>query len=500
MLRSTLLLTLSGIIAKTIDFIFRAYYSQKLGSEGMGLFSLTASIHSIMLTIATGGLGVAVSKIVSEEYSKHNIGGVKKTMRISILSVAVLSTLVIMTAFFFSKEIAVSFLKEERCEKSILFLSPSILFMGVSYCIKGYFYASRRIFPPASSEFLEQAVKIISIRTLLEKWLPLGIEHGCEAVFLGISIGEFSSCAYLSLIYLSESRRTPFKESSQRCLAPLFKVACPAMLGSLLSSFLRSKENVWIVEGLEKSGLSHAASLSEYGIIHGMIMPLIVFPLTLLSSCFTLVVPEISRASKRESPLRLRTLVSRMYRFAAFFGFLILAIYFTFADNLLEIVYKKDEGGLILRTIALLCPIMFMDSLSSGMLNGLGKQSFLLFCGISDSIARLTLICFLTPLLGKDAIIVMIALSNVLTFTLTSRKVTSSARIISEMPKNLTRPCLCAFLSFFIVGGFVKSSPLSVGSFITGAVSLALVFASCCYVSGAVSREDASWLFSRLVS
>ena len=266
--RSTILLTVSGIIAKTIDFLFRAYYSQKLGSEGMGIFSLVFSVHSIMLTAATGGLGVAVSKLVSEQYVSRSLDGIKKTMKIALTAVISLSLPVIGCATAFSDEIAQQLLKEPRCARSIVFLSPSILFMGISYCIKGYFYASRKVIRPASSEFLEQAVKIASIRFLLAKWLPSGIEHGCEAVFLGLSAGEFSSCLYLSLLYAADSRRLRGGSLSAGSVSAIARVALPVMASSLASSFLRMQEDVWIVAGLKSYGLDHTAALSSYGSLH----------------------------------------------------------------------------------------------------------------------------------------------------------------------------------------------------------------------------------------
>ena len=201
MLRSTALLTASGVLAKTVDFLFRAYYSRLLGGEGMGIFSLVFSVHGIMLNIATGGLGVAVSKIVSECFSNGRLGDVKKTMKIALGMVFALSLVAMFVAMMFADEIALRFLKEERCALSLRTISPSVMFMGLSYCTKGYFYATRRVAIPASSEFLEQMVKITSIIFLLKNFFPYGIEFGCAAVFLGISIGELSSCLYLLMFY-----------------------------------------------------------------------------------------------------------------------------------------------------------------------------------------------------------------------------------------------------------------------------------------------------------
>jgi len=320
-LRSAAGLMISGIFAKTVDFLFRAYYSTRLGSEGMGLFSLVFSFHGLILTVATGGLGVAVSKTVSEKYAQRDYGGIRRTMSVALCSVLVLSFAVIFGVCIFSAQIATGFLKEPRVANCIVFLAPSILFMSVSYCIKGYFYASRRVFIPATSEFLEQAVKIVTITYLLNIWLPKGIVHGCEAVFLGITIGEFSSCFYLMVFYIMSCLIYNRKTDTQNPLPALARIALPAMTSSLLGSFLRMQEDVFILSGLRKSGLSQTLALSEYGSIKGMVMPLIVFPLSLMSSFFTLLVPEISRAQGMADKTRLKTLVARIYRFTLFGGF-----------------------------------------------------------------------------------------------------------------------------------------------------------------------------------
>ena len=501
-LRSAMLLTASGIIAKSIDFLFRAYYSRKLGSEGMGIFSLVFAIHSIMLTFATGGLGVAVSKTVSELYAHRRSDNIRKTMRISIGSVCVLSIFVIFTTALFADQIAEKILKEPRCAQSLIFLSPSILFMGISYCIKGYFYASRKVLRPASSEFLEQAVKITAITKLLGMWLPKGIHHGCEAVFLGLSIGEFSSCFYLFILYIADTRLMPGKSSSKGLASSIARIALPVTASSLASSALRMQEDVWIVSSLRKFGLAQADALSGYGIIHGMVMPLIVFPLTLMSSFLTLLVPEISRADGMRSKIRLQTLTARIYRFTVFFSFLVLCVLFIFADELSLFVYGVPKSAPTLRMLSLLCPIMFIDSVSCGILNGLGKQSSLLKYSISDSVLRLAMIYILIPKFGINALIFIIIASNIYTFSLTVGKVSTSVQSVFIGGKYLFRPAFAALLTFFTVHSIFTMTVRTVTQFSVaiGIIFSAIVYFAASAANGALSKSDIAWLFKRLMS
>lgn len=491
-------------MAKTVDFIFRTYYSRKLGAEGMGIFSLVFSVHGIMLTFATCGLGTAVSKTVADRYSAGDYVGIKKTVRMSITAVCVLSAAVIAFVCAFSDKIASDLLNEPRCARSLVLLSPSILFMGISYCIKGYFYAMRKIIRPASSEFLEQAVKIGVIAFLLSRLLPYGIDRGCEAVFLGLSIGEFASCFYLCVLYAEDACRIKIRErgGALRIGAELAEIALPSTVSSLAGSFLRSQEDVWTVSCLCRFGMSRREALSGYGEVHGMVMPLIVFPLTLISSFLTLLVPEISRADKLKSRVRLKTLVLRIYRFCAFLGFMVFTVYMTFAEELAGYAYHAPQLSVYIRRLAPLFPLMFSDSISCGILNGLGKQASLLKYSLADSSLRLVLILLLVPIFGLKALIFIIICSNIFTCFLTGHRVSASAKIGTDIVFCFIRPALSAAASTIILRACFENI-LSVGSYpalIFGIAVAAAVYSAVGTLLGAASKDDIVWLIRRVAA
>ncbi len=498
MLRSTMLLTLSGVLAKTVDFLFRAYYSRALGSEAMGIFSLSFSVHGIMLNIATGGLGVAVSKIVSECFSQGRTGDIKKTMRIALSAVFVLSLVAILVVFLFSDQIALSFLKEERCSKSLMAISPSVMFMGLSYCTKGYFYATRKVVIPASSEFLEQLIKITSITFLLPRLLPLGIEFGCAAVFLGISVGELSSCVYLLAFYLKDIKEIKSERNTKGAdLASVLKVSVPIMATSLTGSFLRMQEEVLVVEGLKKSGALKSEALSIYGGVHGMAMPLIVFPLTLLSSCFTLLVPEISRAYAMKNRIRLKTLVARLYRFCTLFGFFVMSVFLAFGERLADLVYKAPEISKTLKILAVISPIMFVDSVSAGILNGMGKQTRLFLFSFIDSASRLLMIYFLVPRFGISAFLFIIIFSNALTLMLTYKSVIKFSKIGVKDSGRVWRHIVAAALTVFLAKIIVSGTGMHLGITL-GILIMAAVYFAVSIALGSAKKGDFEWLFGRM--
>ncbi len=430
-IKNMILLGMSGVAAKSFDFFFRAYYSRRLGAEGMGLLSLGFSLHSVMLTFATAGLGVAVSKITSEYMERKNPSAVRSCMHSALFGVAVLSLAVTLVTFVFSKQIAVRYLGDARVAVSLCALVPSVLFMGISYCLKGCFYAARKIIPPASSEILEQIVKFVSIKTLLEYFMPYGIEYGCVAVFLGLTIGELSSCLYLSVLYIKQEKRNyglPESDSQEvkgrQLVCALLGVSIPSMVTSLCCSFLRMKEEVLIVSALERGSMSHSAALESLGIIHGMAMPMLVLPLNLIGSVMSLLVPEISRAGVR-SRENLQRVARRTYKAGGIIGLTVAAIFVLFGGWLTEAIYGSRDAAALVVCLAPLCPVMFIDSLSCSMLNGLGKQLRILMFTIADFALRLSVIYFALPRGGLAAFAVMVALSNIFTCALSFGSVTS---------------------------------------------------------------------------
>lgn len=419
-IKNVFILGISGIIAKSFDFIFRAYYSARLGTEGMGLLSLGFSLHGVMLTFATAGLGVAVSKTTSEYMEQGKIKAVIKCMHSSLFGVSALSLIVMALTFFFSPVLAERVLGDSRVRVSLCALVPSVLFMGLSYCLKGFYYAARSVSIPAFSEFLEQIVKFITIKVLLDLSLPHGVEYGCAAVFGGISIGELSSCLYLSLIYLKKERlleTTAKPDEIVRPLQPicrLLSISIPSMVTSLCCSTLRMKEEVLIISALKRGGMTHSGALSSLGVLKGMAMPLLVMPLNLIGSVTSLLVPEISRAGIH-SRERLRSRTGRIYKIGLPLGFFVGAIFLLFGESITKLVYGKPDAAKLVVYLAPLCPIMFADSLSCSILNGLGKQSRMLAFFLLDFCLRFGLIYFTVPKGQMTAFCIMVAASNIFT-------------------------------------------------------------------------------------
>ena len=72
-----IILGLSSIICKILGAIFRLPLTNLIGANGIGIYQLVFPIFALFLVVSSSGIPVALSKIISKEYSKQNYKNIK---------------------------------------------------------------------------------------------------------------------------------------------------------------------------------------------------------------------------------------------------------------------------------------------------------------------------------------------------------------------------------------------------------------------------------------
>ena len=155
---STLVLILGGFVTKILGFVIRIIYTRIILEEGVGLYSLITPTYSLLITIATLALPLAISKLVAEE-RRRSI----KIICSSIVIICVVNALLMGIMFFFSHFIASGLLKNEQTYLLLLSCTLTLPFISISSIVKGYFFGKQRMVPYAVSNSLEQVVRLVLI-------------------------------------------------------------------------------------------------------------------------------------------------------------------------------------------------------------------------------------------------------------------------------------------------------------------------------------------------
>lgn len=500
----TIILSASSIFVRMIGFVFRIYLSNAMGAEGIGLYSLIMSLYALCSTVATSGISIAVSKLVAEELARGNRANasrvLKRAVSLSLGISVVVSVIILLGADF----IAVHILKDPRTVLSLRTMAPGMPFLSVSSSIRGYFIAERHMGNPASSQVIEQVFKMGFIMLLLPHVLPMGLEYGCALVVLGISIGEAICLGYTLLGYWWERKHTPRigKPTVQGATRRILSIAVPISASSYVRSALRLVEDILILRGFKLfSGQSDIAT-GTYGVLKGMVMPLLIFPLSLLSAFVTTLTPEISRLGAQDNPRKLEHAIAMVLRYTSYIGIFIVGIFVIFSHELGVVIYKDPQAGAILKQMAFLVPFMCIEMVVVSILQGLGEQVSSMRYNVSDCFLRIALVYCLIPLQGVQGFLIMVVASNLFTSFLNLRRLLKITRIHLQWREWFFQPALATLaagqvcrvlMQYFFSGHLALWQSLSIGLMLMTALYLIVLVGI-----GSLRSEDMDWIRKRL--
>lgn len=500
----TLILSASSIFVRMLGFVFRIYLSNTMGAQGMGVYTLILSLYGLCATVATSGIAGAVSKLVAEELVRGKPQNGLRILRRAVGISLLISCAVGVVMFVFAEPIGVYILKEPRTVLSLRLLAPGMPLMSVSSSLRGYFIARRKVGNPATGQVVEQFVKMAFIVGLMGYWLPKGLEYGCALVVLGITVGEVVCFLYSLGGFLWERthERHRAKADIQGVTRKILGFAVPVSVSSYARSALRLLEDVLILSGLKKFSGKEDVATGEYGSIKGMVMPLLTFPLSLLSAFVVTLTPEISRLHTTGNKARLENTISTILRYTSIVGMFVMCVFMSFSGELGEIIYKDAQVGEMLRALSWLCPFMCVEMVTVSILQGLGEQVSSLRYSVTDSVLRIALVYVLIPYSGAKGFMLMVMISNLYTPLLNLYRLLKVTHIRLKLGDWVLKPGLAALVTgqmARLAYNYLLSPHMGMWQATIAGVALAVaLFCVILFALGIVSPRDFKWIFSRL--
>lgn len=462
-IKNAAILTASSLILRFAGIIFKVWLAKKIGSEGIGLYQLVFSVYVLASTFATSGISTAVTRLVAEEQA---LGTKKTTLRIfkrAILLTLIIAFISAFVLYFGAEIIAKFFLSDTRAISSLKILPLSLPFIGTTSCIRGYFIARRKATPNAVSQIAEQAVRIVAILLLINTFSGKGVSAYCFAVMLGDAIAEILSCFLLWLQFLADQKKLKVLNGRTKMPYPVVKqilhISVPITSGRYLNTTLRTVENVLVPKNLAKYPLNQENALSQFGMIKGMALPILFFPSTILNSVSTLLIPEISEAVARKQMGIVRASTQNILKLTSLMGFLFGAIFLVCGERIGHLIYNDVSVGFLLKALSPIVPLMYLDSISDGILKGLDQQVFTFRTSITDSVLRIILILILLPKMGIWGFIIIMYFSNLLTCFLNVRRLIKVSGARFKFLNGIFMPVCSALISTLVCDTLIALIP-----------------------------------------
>lgn len=420
MLQNTLLLSVASLAMRAVSMLFQVYLSGQVGAVGLGLMQLTMTINGFAVTLGSSGLRVAAMYLSAEEYGAGRMQGARQAMRWCLGIGTALSALVGGAMTLSAEALAVAWVRDVRAVPALRLLGLTLPLTCLGGILGGYFTACGQVRRLVAVELAERVASVVCTAWLLGRGETDDLAHACAAIVGGSALAALGAVAVL-LILMARSLRGagPSVPGMGRRLV---RFCVPVALNDYLRSGLGTLEQLLIPYGLTRYGGSQTGALADYGIIHGMVFPVLFFPNTVLLAVSDLLVPKLARCRARRETERTQAMVRACLRAGVLFSCAVTGLVYVLAEPLGLALYHSVDAGRYLRLFAPLIPMLYLDCIVDGMHKGLGQQLYCVRVNTLTNLLDVLLLFALLPRYGIGGYLFTYTLTHGVNFFLSLRR------------------------------------------------------------------------------
>ena len=252
------ILTVGIVVVKLIGALFKIPLGNIISEAAFSDFNTAYYIYSLLIIVSTGGLPVALSKMVSEANALGRGNQINKIFRVSLAAFCTLGVLSMLIMLIFPRQLA-DLMNNSHSYYCILALAPAMFFICPLSALRGYFQGHSMMAPTAVSQIIEAMCKLVIGLALSAYMVSRGVEESKTAAgaIIGVSVGCAVAAAYVLLRYRRHHatlpRYTDRPDGAREILVTLLKLAIPITLGSSVMS-LANLLDTSIIFGRLQSG------------------------------------------------------------------------------------------------------------------------------------------------------------------------------------------------------------------------------------------------------
>jgi O-antigen/teichoic acid export membrane protein len=493
-------LTATMLFMRTVGILFSAYLSKQIGSSGIGGYQLILSVYSLAMTLAISGIKFTATRLISEEVGKRSFAGVKKAVRCCLGYALSFGSMAGILLFVGAPLIGQNWIQDNASIPALKALAVSLPFLAVSAVIAGYLTAVRNPKKGAVIQISDQFVMMVVTILCLKVFFPSERKFAFLSLALGTLASELITCILLFISYqIHQKKEACTSQTSPKMVKRMLSISLPIAFSAYARSGLSTIQNLLIPRGLQKSGLSHQSALSAYGTVHGMALPVLLYPAALLSVLAELMIPELTECQVQHQNGEIDYMVNRVLKLSLLFALNVMAILFCLSGPLGLSIYQNSDVSFYIKILAPLVIVMYMDTIVDGMLKGLGEQLNSMKYNIIDSFTSVLMVWFLLPIFGIKGYLITVMVSEVLNFSLSLGRLIKITHLRCNVLHDLLKPFACTVASITVISllstpntfftAYVTCHPILLGFLLVGMNLLLFYLTSC------LKKEEFIWIF-----
>lgn len=465
--KTVAIVTVFSVSEKFLGFLYRIFMSRMIGAEGVGMYQIALSVFALILTVVCSGTPITVSRLMTKYKAEGNLLKKQKVITAGITLTLILAVPIFIIIFLFHSSLSFIF-ADERVMKIFLVILPGLIFTSVYAVLRGVFWGNKDFLPYSIIELLEEICMIVVGTVLL-----INVTEAYDGAFrAGIAVLVsyiFSFTLATTVFFIRKNKlKSPWSE-----MKPLLRSAAPITAMRTANSLITSLVSIILPMRLMAFGYTSEYTMSVFGSAVGQAIPLLFIPTTLIGSFTLVLIPEISENYYGKNYFFLKRDMEKAVKFAVLLTAVFVPVFCSFGLEMGIIVFGNHECGEYLSRSAFLMMLMSVSSITTSMLNSIGKENRTLLYFIVSSALMILCIWFLPKFFGIYALLIgftfVFGVTSLMNLRLINKECKEKPRyayftvmitlllipsvIFGFLIKRLMLPALGTVLTFFIGGG-----------------------------------------------
>lgn len=408
LVKGTFLLTAATMISRVLGLIYYFPFIWLVGIQGAALYAYAYNPYVVLLSVATVGLPLAVSKFVSKYNSLGDFKTGRKLFHSGIIVMLVTGFVTFLILFLSAKAIAPMFIGEgdstgnslEDVAFVIRVVSFALLVVPVMSLIRGYFQGFNSMGPTAVSQVVEQLVRILFI--LISSFVIIIFLKGerTTAVAFAVFAAYVGALGGLAVLLWYWWKRKPYldklvQESTVEHNISLFSMykellsyAIPFVIVGLAIPIYQQIDTLTMVKTLIHTGMTQAEAEAVFATVNQTTNKIIMIPVSLATALGLTLIPTITKTYTEKNKSKLQQQISQTYQMLLYLTLPAAIGLSVLAYSAYGALYGLNDvalGGEILRWYAPTAVLFALFTASAAILQGINRQKlavFALLCGV----------------------------------------------------------------------------------------------------------------------
>ena len=392
-LKGTAVLAIAGIVVKVLGAIFKIPLNALIGAEGLAYYGYAYPLYSLFIVIATAGIPVAISRLVSEKVAVNDYENAQRVFKISRVLMFVIGFISFLICYFGADFMAEHVYKDPGALLPIKAIAPALIFVPVMSSYRGYFQGRQNMNPTAISQFVEQIVRVAVGLVAALLLLDLGLDASAAGATFGATVGAVGGLAVMMLIYhfnkkaigyhLDHSAHNNVQESAMNIVKQILLIAVPITIGASIVPIISFADSAIVTRRLLDAGFSVEEARILWGELSGYCTTMIGLPQVVTQGIAVAMVPAVAAAFKLGNKVELKNNINLGMRISMIIGMPCAIGMMALAEPILLFVFGRDEETTAAAidaapTLQIMCLGVFLMALvftTNGILQGINKQS-----------------------------------------------------------------------------------------------------------------------------